>query len=92
MVVDLFMTPTALAFADIVLPAVTYAEKDGLTLPPPPLPYVGAINRAIDPIGEAKSDVEINFELGKRLNPEAWPWKDVHEWFDALLKPLGTGF
>ncbi|MEW6664200.1 MAG: molybdopterin-dependent oxidoreductase [Thermodesulfobacteriota bacterium] len=91
-VVDLFMTPTALALADIVLPAVTYAEKDGLTLFPPPLPYVGALNRAIDPIGEAKSDAEINLQLGKRLNPEAWPWKDVYEWFDALLSPLGLNF
>ncbi|MFX0201825.1 MAG: molybdopterin-dependent oxidoreductase, partial [Candidatus Hodarchaeota archaeon] len=91
-VVDLFMTPTALAFADIVLPASTYVEKDGLTLSPPPLPYVGTINKAIDPIGEARSDIEINFELGKRLDPQGWPWGDVREWFSALLKPLGMDF
>jgi anaerobic selenocysteine-containing dehydrogenase len=91
-VVDLFMTPTALAFADIVLPAVSYAEKDSLTLPPPPHPYVGTINKAIEPIGEGKSEAEICLALGKRLDPEGWPWKDVYEWFDALLKPVGVNF
>ena len=91
-VVDLFMTPSALAFADIVLPAVTYAEKDGLTLFPPLYPYLGAINKAIEPVGEAKSDTEINFALGKRLNPEAWAWKDIYGWFDAILEPNSVTF
>ena len=91
-VVDLFMTPTAVAFADIILPAVTYAERDGITLFPPPLPYIGAINKAIEPIEDCKSDMEIILELGKKLNPEAWPWENVHEWFDAILEPLGITF
>ena len=91
-VIDLFMTPTALAFADIVLPAVTYAEKDGITLAPPSFPYIGTINKAIEPIGESKSDMEINFELGKRLNPEAWPWKNIHEWFSSIIEPLSVTF
>ncbi|MBW2066757.1 MAG: molybdopterin-dependent oxidoreductase [Deltaproteobacteria bacterium] len=91
-VVDLFMTPTAEAFADIVLPAATYAERDGLTIEPPPLPYVGTINKAIEPVGESKSDMELILEMGRRLNPQAWPWEDVHGWYNHILQPLGITF
>lgn len=91
-VVDLFMTPTAMAFADIVLPAATYAEREGISQPGGNGSYLGCINKAIEPVGECRSDMEINLELGKRLNPKAWPWENVYEMFDALLKPLGTTF
>jgi len=88
-VVDLFMTPTAMAFADIVLPAATFAERDGIRAIPT---CVGTVNKAIEPIGECKSDVEINLELGKRLNPEAWPWENVQDMFNAELEPRGMTF
>ena len=91
-VVDLFMTPTAMAFADIVLPAATYPERDGIALTGGVDVFVGTINKAIDPVEECKSDMEINLELGKRLNPEAWPWKDVGEMFNEMLKPSGMTF
>jgi len=91
-VTDLFMTPTAMAFADIVLPAATYPERDGIGMAAGGTSYVGATNKAIEPVGECKSDMEINLELGKRLNPEAWPWNDTREMFDAMLKPTGLTF
>ncbi|MEM3551340.1 MAG: molybdopterin dinucleotide binding domain-containing protein, partial [Candidatus Bathyarchaeia archaeon] len=91
-VVDLFITPTIVAFADIVLPAVTYVERDGIIVFPPPFPYFGAINKAVDPIEDGKSDMEIILELGKRLNPDAWPWRNVNEWFDNITEPLGITF
>jgi anaerobic selenocysteine-containing dehydrogenase len=90
-VVDLFMTPTAMAFADIVLPAATYPERDGISQGWG-IACIGTINKAIEPIGECKSDMEINLELGKRLNPEAWPWKDVREMFNSMLEPAGLTF
>jgi anaerobic selenocysteine-containing dehydrogenase len=87
-VVDLFMTPTAMAFADIVLPAATYPERDGLRA----LWYhVGAINK-VTQIGEAKSDQQINLEIGKRFNPEAWPWENVQEMFSAMMSASGITF
>ena len=87
-VVDLFMTPTAVAFADIVLPAATYPEKDGLRA----LWYhLGAINK-VTQIGEAKSDQQINLELGKRFNPEMWPWANVQEMFSTLIAGAGVSF
>jgi len=91
-VTDLFMTPTAMALADIVLPAATYAERDGILISGGIASFVGAINKAIEPVGECKSDMEIDLELGRRLNPEAWPWKDVREMFDEILKPAKMSF
>ncbi|UCG67072.1 MAG: molybdopterin-dependent oxidoreductase [Deltaproteobacteria bacterium] len=91
-VVDLFMTPTAMALADIVLPAATYPERDGIAIAGGIGTYVGTINKAIEPVGECKSDMEINLELGKRLNPKAWPWKDIREMFSALIETTGMTF
>jgi len=91
-VVDLFMTPTALALADIVLPAATYAERDGVAITGGNSIFVGTINQAIEPVGQAKSDMEINLELGRRLNPEAWPWNNVREMFSAMISPTGMTF
>jgi len=91
-VVDLFMTPTAAAFADIVLPAATYPERDGIGIAAGGASYVGTTNKAIEPVGDCKSDMEINLELGKRLNPQAWPWKSVREMYDAMLEPTGMTF
>ncbi len=85
-VVDLFMTPTAMAFADIVLPAATYPERDGVVIPIGSTTCTGTINKAIEPVGECRSDMEINLELGKRLNPKAWPWQNVREMFNAMLE------
>jgi anaerobic selenocysteine-containing dehydrogenase len=91
-VVDLFMTPTAMAFADIVLPATTYAERDGIALTGGNAIFVGAMNKAIEPVGESKSDMEIILELGKRLNPDAWSWNNVQEMFTAMIKSMGITF
>lgn len=91
-VVDLFMTPTATAFADIVLPAATYAERDGIATTGGNVSYIGITNQAIEPVGECKSDMEINLELGKRLNPEAWPWQNVREMFSSMIRPTGMTF
>jgi len=91
-VVDLFMTPTAMALADIVLPAAAYPERDGIGLTGGVASFVGTINKAIEPVGECKSDMQINLELGKMLNPEAWPWRDVREMFNEMLEPTGMTF
>ncbi|MBP2646062.1 MAG: Acetylene hydratase [Firmicutes bacterium] len=91
---DCFMTPTAVAFADIFLPLPTFAEHDGVVITHfgRNAIFVGAMNKAFE-VGECKSDIEVCIELGKRLNPEAWPWNSVEEFFDDQLKPeLGFDF
>lgn len=82
--VDLFMTPTAMALADVILPAATFPERNGIRLGDGA--QRGETINKVTSIGECKSDMEINLELGKRFNPEAWPWANVEEMFTFLLE------
>jgi len=82
--VDLFSTPTTMALADIILPAATYPERDGLRFGDGPQ-RGETINKVVQ-VGEAKSDMQINMELGHRFNPEAWPWDNVQDMFSFMLK------
>jgi anaerobic selenocysteine-containing dehydrogenase len=91
---DLFMTPTAMALADIFLPVSSFAEHDGVVLTHfgRNAVFAGAINKALE-VGECKSDIEVCIELGKRLYPEHWPWNTAAEFFSDQLKPeLGFDF
>lgn len=89
-VVDLFKTPTIAALADVVLPAQTFAERNGIA-------FVSGAQRGstinkVTQVGECKSDMEINLELGRRWNPEAWPWDNVDDMFTDMLKPTEMSF
>ncbi|MEL7567229.1 MAG: molybdopterin-dependent oxidoreductase [Dehalobacterium sp.] len=91
---DTFMTPTAMAFADVFLPLPTFAEHDGVVLTHfgRNAIFAGAMNKAFE-VGECKSDIEVCIELGKRLHPEHWPWNTAEEFFTDQLKPeLGFDF
>jgi anaerobic selenocysteine-containing dehydrogenase len=87
---ELFMTPTAMGVCDVVLPVTTYPERDGLSLVCG-IQQAGAINK-VTQVGECKSDMEINLLVGKRLNPEAWPWDNVQDLFTDLLTDSGMTF
>ncbi len=63
---ELFMTPTA-RFADILLPVTSTAERNDLTRPWPSGPYFTFVNKAIEPLGECKSDLDIATELAATL-------------------------
>ncbi|WP_165252800.1 molybdopterin-dependent oxidoreductase [Adlercreutzia sp. ZJ304] len=86
-VTDLFMTPTAVALADIFLPLASHAEHVGVVTPHfgRNLHFMGAMNKALQ-VGECKSDIEVCITLGKRFNPDAWPWDTAEEFFDEQLK------
>jgi len=84
--VDLFITPS-LRYADIILPAATFLEKDGVRSWWVPLQ---TINKAVEVKG-CRPDVEINFELAKRFDPD-FKWNTIHELFDEILKPSGMDF
>jgi anaerobic dimethyl sulfoxide reductase subunit A len=66
---ELFLTATA-RYADIVLPVTTAAERSDLTRPWPSGPYFTVVNRALEPLGECKSDLDIAGELAERLGIE----------------------
>lgn len=84
--VDLFMTPT-LMFADVVLPAATFLEKDSLRSWWVPLQCIKKVLK----VDDCKSDLEINFELARRFDPE-FKWNSIEELFDEILKPSGLSW
>ncbi|MDD5924868.1 molybdopterin-containing oxidoreductase family protein, partial [Ellagibacter isourolithinifaciens] len=91
---DLFMTPTAMALCDLFLPVSTFIEHDGVVQIHygRHTPYLGAEVKAID-YGETKSDLEVTFELGKRLNPEAWAeYETIEDFMDNQIEPTGMTF
>ncbi|MDD6785462.1 MAG: molybdopterin-dependent oxidoreductase [Eggerthellales bacterium] len=74
-VADPFMTPTAVACADIVLPVAMSCERNAVRTWWTP---ARSISKCCS-YYEAKSDEDIVLELGRRLKPENWPWKDDKE-------------
>ncbi len=84
--VDLFMN-ASLRYADIILPSATFLEKDGVRSWWVPLQ---TINKAVEKEG-CRPDVEINFELARRFDPD-FKWETVHDLFDEILSPSGMTF
>ena len=68
--VDLFMTPTIMATADLVLPAAMSPERDTIRAWFDPM---RTQSKACAPYYEAKGDEQIMIDLGHRLSPEKWP-------------------
>lgn len=91
---DCFMTPTAMALADVFLPLPTFAEHDGVVITHfgRNAVFLGAINEAFR-VGDTRSDIEVCIELGKKLHPDMWPFDDIPDFFTQQLKPeLGITF
>jgi anaerobic dimethyl sulfoxide reductase subunit A len=63
---ELWLTPTA-RYADMILPVTSIAEKNDFTRPWPSGPYFISNKKAIDPLGECKSDLRIAEELADKL-------------------------
>ena len=80
---DLFMGPMAEA-SDIVLPVAHWLELDDIYDMHPRF-MIEAHNKVVEPPGEAKSDVWIFNEIGKRVAPKYW-FKDVEACLDDELK------
>jgi formate dehydrogenase alpha subunit len=78
---DIFMTETA-ELADVVLPAVTFAEKDGTFTNTER--RVQRVRKAIDPVGDAKPDWWIACELAKRLNGKGFDFSGPEEIMEEI--------
>ncbi|MDR2197509.1 MAG: molybdopterin-dependent oxidoreductase [Coriobacteriales bacterium] len=80
--VDCFITPSIEASCDVFLPLATVAEREGTvyTHYAPCTVTAGFMHKAIT-VGEAYySDMELAYELGKRLHPERFSqWANSHE-------------
>ena len=87
---DLFMTPTA-EFSDIVLPAVSWLERDGLR-GHPGYPYLIPIqHKAVDSLYERWDDNYFFIELAKRMELDI-PWPDLEGYADFRLRGRGVTF
>jgi len=83
-VVDLFMTPTAMAIADVVLPSSSFTERDGVRAWWSPLTAQHPALR----VGECRSDAEICFELAGRFNKD-FQFESLDDLYRFYLKPSG---
>jgi len=68
-VIDIFLTETA-ALADVVLPAASWAERDGTFTATDR--RVQRIRKAIEPLGESRPDWQIICDIATRLGAEGW--------------------
>ena len=88
--VDLYMTPTVQALADVVLPACTYAERNGIRIGDG-VQRGETINKAVQ-VGECKSDMVINWEFSRRICPEFYPWETEEDMYSEILSGMGMSF
>lgn len=86
---DLFLHETA-QLADVVLPACSFAEKDGTFTNSER--RVQLVRKAIEPVGESRPDWAIIADLGRRLAPAAgidpaqFSYGSTAEIFDEMAK------
>jgi len=87
---DIFLTETA-QLADIVLPATSYAERDGTFTATDR--RVQRIRKAIEPIGESKPDWQIICELARKMGSERFEYSSPAEIMDeiASVTPIYGG-
>lgn len=90
---DLFMNPTA-ELADVVLPVTSPFEKEGLKMgfevSPAAQSMVQLRHPVAQPRGEARSDIEIVFDLACRLGLAAHFWGgDIDAAYRHQLEPSG---
>ncbi len=78
---DIFLTETA-EFADVILPATSYLEKDGTYTNTDRRVQLG--RKALDPPGQARPDWEIEQDLARRLGLD-WDYGDPSEIFDEMV-------
>jgi formate dehydrogenase major subunit len=87
---DIFLTKTA-EFADVVLPAsASWAESEGTVTSSER--RVQRVRQALDPPGEARDDIEIVYELGRRLGVELGSPRAEDVWNELrTLSPMHAG-
>ena len=83
-----FMTPTA-KFADILLPASTFMERNDMTYGVGTV-FVGSMNKVIQPLGESKSPFQIGVELAERMGITGYLDKTEEEMLEDRAKRSGV--
>jgi formate dehydrogenase alpha subunit len=78
---DIFLNETS-DYADVVLPAAAYAEKDGTFTNTER--RVHRVRKALEPPGEARADWEVVCEIAQRLGGQGWDYADPGEVMDEI--------
>jgi formate dehydrogenase major subunit len=78
---DIFLTETA-EFADVILPASAYLEKDGTYTNTDRRVQLG--RKVLDPPGEARVDWEVVQDIAQRLGLD-WAYSSPREIFDEMV-------
>lgn len=84
-VLDQFMTPLA-RYADLVLPVTTQFEHEDVQVSKGGEVYMFHNGKAIEPVGESMSDVDVFTRLAQRLGIEGFAPGDEKHWLHGLLK------
>ena len=87
---DIFETETT-RYADVVLPAASFAEKEGTFVNSDR--RVLRVRRAVDPPGEAREDWRIIVELGERMGAHIGRYDSASDIFDEVARaaPIMAG-
>lgn len=87
---DIFPTETT-AFADVILPGVTFAEKNGTFVNSDR--RVSRVRKAVDAPGDAMQDWKIFWRLCEKMGTPMKRYKDESEIFDeiAAVAPIFSG-
>jgi formate dehydrogenase alpha subunit len=87
---DIFLTETA-AFADVVLPGASYAEKDGTFTSTER--RVQRIRKAAEPVGEARPEWQAIADLAGRMGYKEMRWFSAREIFSEIagVTPIYRG-
>jgi DmsA/YnfE family anaerobic dimethyl sulfoxide reductase A subunit len=81
---DHFITPTA-RFADLILPATTFWERNDIHVPwAGALHYAIFMTQAIAPMGECRNDLDVCADLARRLGIAGYNGKAEMEWLRAF--------
>ncbi|HBS85122.1 MAG: formate dehydrogenase subunit alpha [Bacteroidetes bacterium GWF2_38_335] len=87
---DIFHTETT-PYADVILPASSFAEKEGTFVNSDR--RVLRVRKAVEMPGEAREDWKILLEISKRMGTEIGNYKNASEIFDEIAKvtPIMAG-
>ena len=86
LVTEQFMSPTA-KYADIVLPVCTFLERNDLYAPRSGGTYA-ILNKAIEPLGESKSQLQICEAIATELGITDYNDKSDEEWVKSIVTKL----
>ena len=80
---DIFLTETA-QFAQVVLPAASFAEKDGTFTNTER--RVQRVRKAVEPVGNSKPDWWITCQLGQRMGAKGFDFKRPSEIMEEIAR------